>query len=85
MRYFLLAILCVVGCMVGLIVLLGWHLGMDVTVNGHGHVQPIKRNVVKSRRPGLIKNVLVQQGQTSNRVICWWRWMIPICVMIGAN
>ena len=62
-RYFLLAILCVVGCMVGVIGLLGWHLGMDVTVNGHGHVQPIKRNVVKSGRPGLIKKVLVQQGQ----------------------
>ena len=25
-RFFLLAILCVVGCMVGLTVLLGWHL-----------------------------------------------------------
>ena len=62
-RFFLLAILCVVGCMVGLIVLLGWHLGMDVTVKGHGHVQPIKRSVVKSRRPGLIKTVLVQHGQ----------------------
>ena len=62
-RFFLLAILCVVGCMVGLIVLLGWHLGMDVTVKGHGHVQPIARNVVKSRRPGLIKTVLVKPGQ----------------------
>lgn len=62
-RFFLLAILCVVGCMVGLTVLLGWHLGMDVTVKGQGHVQPTSREIVKSRRPGLIKTVLVKQGQ----------------------
>ena len=62
-RFFLLAILCVVGCMIGLIVLLGWRLGMDVTVKGQGHVQPTSRNVVKSRRPGLIKTVLVNHGQ----------------------
>ena len=62
-RFFLLAILCVVGCMVGLIVFLGWHLGMDVTVKGHGHVQPTSRKIVKSRRPGLIKTVLVNHGQ----------------------
>ena len=62
-RYFLLAILGVVGCMVGLTVLLGWHLGMDVTVKGQGHVQPTSREIVKSRRPGLIKTVLVSHGQ----------------------
>ena len=62
-RFFLLAILCVVGCMVGVVVLLGWHLGMDVTVKGQGHVQPTSRSVVKSRRPGLIKRVYVQHGQ----------------------
>ena len=62
-RYFLLAILAVVGCMVGLVVLLGWHLGMDVTVKGRGHVQPITRHVVKTKRPGLIKQVYVKHGQ----------------------
>ena len=62
-RFFLLAILCVVGCMVGFIVLLGWQLGMDVTVKGQGHVQPTSREIVKSRRPGLIKTVLVNHGQ----------------------
>ena len=62
-RFFLLAILCVVGCMVGLTVLLGWHLGMDVTVKGQGHVQPTSREIVKARRPGLIKTVLVNHGQ----------------------
>ena len=62
-RFFLLAILAVVGCMVGLVVLLGWHLGMDVTVKGQGNVQPIARNIVKSQRPGLIKRVHVKQGQ----------------------
>ena len=62
-RFFLLAILCVVGCMIGLTVLLGWHLGMDVTVKGQGHVQPTSREIVKSRRPGLIKTVLVIHGQ----------------------
>ena len=62
-RFFLLAILCVVGCMVGLTVLLGWHLGMDVTVKGQGHVQPTSREIVKSRRPGLIRTVLVKHGQ----------------------
>ncbi len=62
-RFFLLAILCVVGCMIGLTVLLGWHLGMDVTVKGQGHVQPTSREIVKSRRPGLIKTVLVNHGQ----------------------
>ena len=62
-RFFLLAILCVVGCMVGVVVLLGWHLGMDVTVKGQGHVQPTSREIVKSRRPGLIKTVLVNHGQ----------------------
>ena len=62
-RFFLLAILCVVGCMIGLTVLLGWHLGMDVTVKGQGHVQPTSREIVKARRPGLIKTVLVKHGQ----------------------
>lgn len=62
-RFFLLAILCVVGCMIGITVLLGWHLGMDVTVKGHGHVQPTSRKIVKARRPGLIKTVLVNHGQ----------------------
>lgn len=62
-RFFLLAILCVVGCMIGLTVLLGWHLGMDVTVKGQGHVQPTSREIVKSRRPGLIRTVLVNHGK----------------------
>ncbi|MDE2887896.1 MAG: HlyD family efflux transporter periplasmic adaptor subunit [Gemmatimonadota bacterium] len=65
-RFFLLAILCVVGCMIGLTVLLGWHLGMDVTVKGQGHVQPTSREIVKARRPGLIKTVLVNHGQDVN-------------------
>ena len=49
--------------MVGLTVLLGWHLGMDVTVKGQGYVQPTSREIVKSRRPGLIETVLVNHGQ----------------------
>ena len=49
--------------MVGLTVLLGWHLGMDVTVKGQGHVQPTSREIVKARRPGLIRTVLVKHGQ----------------------
>ena len=41
----------------------GLAFGMDVTVKGQGHMQPTSREIVKSRRPGLIKTVLVNHGQ----------------------
>lgn len=62
-RYFLLIILCVVGSMVALIGLLGWHLGMEITVEGQGRVQPSARCEVKAQRAGLIQTVHVQHGQ----------------------
>ncbi len=62
-RYFLLTILCVVGSMVAFICLLGWHLGMEITVAGQGHLQPTARYDVKAQRSGLIQTVHVQHGQ----------------------
>ncbi len=62
-RYFLLTILCVVGSMVALIGLLGWHLGMEITVAGQGRLQPTARYEVKVQRSGLIQAVHVQHGQ----------------------
>ena len=62
-RYFLLTILCVVGSMVALIGLLGWHLGMEITVAGQGRLQPTARYEVKTQRSGLIQAVHVQHGQ----------------------
>ena len=62
-RYFLLTILCVVGSMVAFICLLGWHLGMEITVAGQGRLQPTARYDVKAKRSGLIQTVHVQHGQ----------------------
>ena len=62
-RYFLLTILCIVGTMVALIGLLGWHLGMEITVAGQGRLQPTARYEVKAQRSGLIQTVHVQHGQ----------------------
>ena len=62
-RYFLLTILCVVGSMVAFICLLGWHLGMEITVAGQGRLQPTARYDVKAQRSGLIQTVHVQHGQ----------------------
>ena len=62
-RYFLIIILCVVGSMVALIGLLGWHLGMEITVEGRGRVQPSARCEAKAQRAGLIQTVHVQHGQ----------------------
>ncbi len=62
-RYFLLTILCVVGSMIALIGLLGWQLGMEITVAGQGRLQPTARYEVKAQRSGLIQTVHVQHGQ----------------------
>ena len=62
-RYFLLTILCVVGSMVAFICLLGWHLGMEITIAGQGRLQPTARYEVKAQRSGLIQTVYVQHGQ----------------------
>ena len=62
-RYFLLTILCVVGCMAAFIGLLGWHLGMEITIAGQGRLQPTARYDVKAQRSGLIQTVHVQHGQ----------------------
>ena len=62
-RYFLLTILCVVGSLVAFICLLGWHLGMEITVAGQGRLQPTTRYDVKAKRSGLIQTVHVQHGQ----------------------
>lgn len=62
-RYFLLTILCVMGSMAALIGLLGWHLGMEITVAGQGRLQPTARYEVKAQRSGLIQTVHVQHGQ----------------------
>ena len=62
-RYFLLTILTVVGSMVALIGLLGWHLGMEITVAGQGRLQPTARYDVKAQRSGLIQTVHVEPGQ----------------------
>lgn len=63
-RFFLLIILLVVGSMAGLIGFLGWHLGMDITVEGQGVVEPTARYDVKTHRSGLIRKIYVRQGQT---------------------
>ena len=62
-RYFLLTILCVVGSMVAFICLLGWHLGMEITIAGQGRLQPTARYEVKAQRSGLIQTVHVQHDQ----------------------
>ncbi len=58
-RYFLVVILGVVGSMIGGIVFLGWHLGMDITVEGQGVIEPTVRYEVKVQRSGLIQKVYV--------------------------
>lgn len=65
-RYFLLVILCVVGSMMTVLLLLGWNLGMDVTIEGSGRIEPQKKYEIKSRRSGLVDKVFVRQGQLVN-------------------
>jgi multidrug resistance efflux pump len=62
-RYFLLVILGVVGSMIGSIGFLGWHLGMDITVEGQGLIEPTVRYEVKVQRSGLIQKVYVHHEQ----------------------
>lgn len=62
-RWFLLLILITMGATTGLVGFLSWHLGMDVTIEATGTVEPRTRQYVKSELGGLIKRIHVRQGQ----------------------
>lgn len=62
-RYFLLLILLMVGLMTALAGILSWCVGMDVTVEGKGVIEPTERYQVKTELAGMIQEVHVEQWQ----------------------
>ena len=62
-RCFLISILVTVGLMLGAAGLLSWRLGMDITVQGQGLIEPEVRHHAKTEISGIIRQVCVRQGQ----------------------
>ena len=59
----LLGLLILFGLLIALTVVLGWHLGLEISVDAQGIVNPSRRFVVKSRSTGILKTILVRQSQ----------------------
>ena len=62
-RFFLLSILLILVGIGALVIILSWHLGMDVTVQGKGSIEPRVRHQVKASISGMISGIHVRQGQ----------------------
>ncbi len=62
-RFFLLSIVLILVGIGALVIILSWHLGMDVTVQGKGSIEPRVRHQVKASIAGMISGIHVRQGQ----------------------
>ena len=62
-HYFLGLILLCVGLGAAVASLLAYYLGMDLSVEGAGLIEPRQRHLVKSQSSGIIRQILVRQGQ----------------------
>jgi membrane fusion protein (multidrug efflux system) len=62
-RWFLLLILATVGLLICLALLLGWRMGMEVTVEGEAVIEPAVAEQAKSRIAGIIREVHVRPWQ----------------------
>ncbi len=62
-RYFLLSILLVVGLLLTLVAALSRNMGMEVTVEAQGRIEPASRCLVKATLSGIIKGVHADQWQ----------------------
>lgn len=62
-RYVLLGLLILFGLLIALTLIFGWHLGLEITVDAQGIVNPSRKFTVKSRQTGILKTILVRQGQ----------------------
>ena len=62
-RYFLLSILLMVGLLLTLVGALSRHMGMEVTVEAQGRIEPASRCLVKATLSGIIISVHAEQWQ----------------------
>ena len=57
----------VMACFAVLLALLGylsWHFSMDISVRADGHIQPLAYHQVKAAVDGIVREVLVREGET---------------------
>lgn len=62
-RFFILSILASSILLVAGIVILGWNVEMEISVEASGQVEPVKKKIVKSETSGTIEKVLIRTGQ----------------------
>ena len=62
-RYVLLGLLIVFGLLIALTMIFGWHLGLEITVDAQGIVNPSRNFTVKSWQTEILKTILFRQGQ----------------------
>lgn len=71
-HYFLGFILLCVGSGAAVAGFLAYYLGMDLSVEGVGLIEPRQRHLVKSQSKGIIRQIPVRQGQQVwVREACW--------------
>ena len=62
-RFFILSIIVSIILLVAGVVILGWDVEMEISVEASGHVEPVEKKFVKSETIGTIENVLIHAGQ----------------------
>ena len=66
-KYVLLGLLILFGLLISLALILGWHLGMEVTIDADGIIKPSSKFAAKARSTGILKTVRVKQGAVVSR------------------
>ena len=62
-RFFILSIIASSILLIAGVVILGWDVEMEISVEASGHVEPVEKKFVKSETVGTIKKVLIHAGQ----------------------
>lgn len=62
-RFFILSIIALSILLVAGVVILGWDVEMEISVEASGHVEPVEKKFVKSETVGTIEKVLIHTGQ----------------------
>ena len=62
-RFFILSIIASSILLIAGVVILGWDVEMEISVEASGHVEPVEKKFVKSETTGTIEKVLIHAGQ----------------------
>ena len=62
-RFFILSIIASSILLIAGVVILGWDVEMEISVEASGHVEPVEKKFVKSETVGTIEKVLISAGQ----------------------